>query len=73
MVYFPDEIWNIICSYIFHDIRFGLHTRGLKFNNVVAEIPRLPLDFDYVIWKGFFKSRCVQLNPDIWIMNKLVK
>ena len=69
-VYFPDEIWYIIRSYIFHDIRFGLHTRGFKFDRVVAEIPRLPQGCDYIIWKGFFASRCVQLNPYVWIITQ---
>ena len=67
-VYFPEEVWAIICSYLFHDIRLGLHTRGLPYDKVMAELPRVAGGCDYIVWKGFFARHCAEVHPHVWIL-----
>ena len=51
--YLPEEVWTRIRSYMFHDLRTGLHTRDVAFNRVVAEIPRITPGYDYIVWQRF--------------------
>lgn len=44
-VFFPIEIWNLIKTYIFHDIKLhGKHLKNdphiLNYNNIVKELPK---------------------------------
>jgi hypothetical protein len=43
-IYLPDELWNIIKLFLFHDIRYGIHLKNDKYiilyNNIIKKLPK---------------------------------
>lgn len=43
-IYLPDELWNLIKLFLFHDIRYGIHLKKDKniilYNNIITQLPK---------------------------------